>query len=158
MCRSLIRHRNVSFSQAELLTDISLPALSLFGCCFKLSSFFFFQPRGTVSPPRLVAANWQATRWFPLTKRRSNVCRRKAHLERMVAVVTRSWLWSHDFFPVPQMAGYISSGISLYRSVHLRWIRLQWHMWVDWDSHGSSNELCREHSNHWFESFCVLGR
>jgi len=84
---SLMRHRHTSFSQFEMLKDFSLPALSHFGSRFKLSSFF---PHHVASSPPsrlLVAANWQATRWFPLTKSHSNVCRRKAHLEGMVAVV-----------------------------------------------------------------------
>jgi hypothetical protein len=115
ICGSLIRHRNMSFSQFEMLKDFSLPSLSHFGSRFKLSSFF--PPRGIVTPHLLVAANWQATRWFPLTKSHSNVCRKEAHLEGWSRLL-------HSSRP-----GFMTLFISWVEySVHLRCLCLNWHM------------------------------
>ena len=137
----------MSFSQFEMLKDFSLPALSHFGSRFKL--FSFFSTTWHRHPPLLVAANWQATRWFPLTKSHSNVCRRKAYLEGMVAVVQSS----------RRGRGFMTFfGSWVEYSVHLRCSCLNWHMWVYWGSHGGANKiLSREHLHHWFESDSSVG-
>lgn len=113
---SLIRHRQVVFSVRNAERFFS-SRLVTFWLTFQIIFFFPHHVASSPPPPLLVAANWQATRWFPFTRSHSNVCRRKAHLKGMVAVVTKFWTRFHDF--ILFWVEY---------SVHLRCVSLNWHV------------------------------
>ena len=97
ICESIIRHRNMSFLQFEMLKDFSLPALSHFGSRFKLSSFF--PPCGIVTPPpsccgkltshKVVSSYKESLKC--LQKERTSWGDGRGCYKVLVAVVTKFW-------------------------------------------------------------------